>query len=89
MPVKGDYASEGGLLVYFPEQPEIGQNLNMKLFFTSGSTLHTVEIIAEVVWVDVHLEKTWGDYRAGVRFVSFLPDDMTKLKTFLRSLASS
>jgi hypothetical protein len=37
-------ASEGGLLVYFPEQMEIGQHLRLKLFFTSGSQLNMTEI---------------------------------------------
>ena len=79
-------ASAGGLLLYLPEQMEIGQYLTLKLFFTSGSELKTTEMLVKVVWVDIHLEKDWGDYRTGVRFIDISPEDMTKLKNFLKSL---
>ncbi len=39
-------ASEGGLQILFPEHMEIGQNLNLKLFFSSGSELNTIEMLA-------------------------------------------
>ncbi len=80
-------ASEGGLLLYLPEQMEIGSPLRLNLFFTMGSELNAVETLVEVVWVDVHLEKDWGDYRTGVRFAQISPEDMGKLKGFLRSLS--
>jgi c-di-GMP-binding flagellar brake protein YcgR len=79
-------ASAGGLLLYLPEQMEIGQYLTLKLFFTSGSELNTTEMLVKVVWRDIHLEKDWGNYRTGVRFIDISPEDMTKLKNFLRSL---
>jgi c-di-GMP-binding flagellar brake protein YcgR len=80
-------ASEGGLLVYLPERMEIGNQLKMKLFFSFGSDLNTIEILAEVVWEDIHLGKDWGDYRVGVKFIDISPDDLNKLKNFLRSLS--
>ena len=80
-------ASEGGLLVYLSEKTEIGQVLQLKLFFPSGSELNGVEIIAEVVWMDIHLGKGWGDYRCGVRFVDISPERLNKLKRFLRNLS--
>jgi c-di-GMP-binding flagellar brake protein YcgR len=80
-------ASEGGLLIYLPEQMDIGQLLNLKLYFSSGSELNTIEIVAEVVWIDVHLGEGWGDYRSGVKFIDIFPDDMNKLKDFLLSLS--
>lgn len=80
-------ASEGGLLIYFPEPMKLGQHLKMKLFFASGSTMNTIEMVVEVVWMDIHLNTGWGDYRCGVRFVDVSPEDMTKLKSFLRSLS--
>jgi c-di-GMP-binding flagellar brake protein YcgR len=79
-------ASEGGLLLYLPEQMEIDQYLRLKLFFTSGSELNTAEMLVKVVWIDIHLEKDWGDYRTGVRFVDISPENMSGLKDFLRSL---
>jgi len=80
-------ASEGGLLVYFSEKVEISQLLQLKLFFPSGSELNGVELIAEVVWMDIHLGKDWGDYRCGLRFVDISPEGLNKLKRFLRSLS--
>ena len=80
-------ASEGGLLVYLSEKVEISQLLRMKLFFPSGSELNGVEITVEVVWMDIHLGKDWGDYRCGVRFVDISPESLNKLKRFLRELS--
>ena len=77
-------ASEGGLLVYLPQQTEIGQHLKIKLFFASGSHLNSIEVVAEVVWMDIHLGKDWGDYRCGVKFVDISSDDLNKLKNFLK-----
>jgi c-di-GMP-binding flagellar brake protein YcgR len=80
-------ASEGGLLVYLSEKVEISQLLQLKLFFPSGSELNGVALIAEVAWMDIHLGKDWGDYRCGVRFVDISPEDLNKLKRFLRDLS--
>ena len=79
-------ASEGGLLVNLPEQMEIGQPLRLKLFFGFGSELNMMEIVNQVVWVDVHTGKDWGDYRSGVKFVDTSPVHLDKLKKFLVSL---
>ena len=79
-------ASEGGLQILFPEQVEIGQNLKLKLFFSSESELNTIEMLVEVVWVNTQLGEGEIHYRSGVRFVNISPEDMTKLKTFSASL---
>jgi len=80
-------ASEGGLLLYLPEQMGMGNHLKLKLFFTMGSELNAIETVVEVVWVDMSLEKDRGDYRTGVRFVEISTEDVGKLKNFLRSLS--
>lgn len=80
-------ASEGGLLVYFPERMEVGQYLSLKLFFSSGFEFNTIETLVKVVWVDVHPGEDWGDYRAGVTFVDISPGDLEKLRIFLTSLS--
>jgi len=82
-------ASEGGLLLYLPEQVDIGQHLRLKLFFSMGSELKAIEAIVEVVWVDIHLGKDWRDCRTGVRFVEISTEDMGRLMNFVRSLSSS
>ncbi|NWG03652.1 MAG: PilZ domain-containing protein, partial [Syntrophaceae bacterium] len=79
--------SEGGLLIYFPERVDIGQHLKLKLFFTSGSELYRMEVLVEVVWIDIHLNEGWGDYKSGVRFMDASQEDMVRLKDFLRSLS--
>ncbi len=80
-------ASQGGLLVYLPEEIGIGQRLALKLFFPSRSDFNTFETFVQVVWKDVHLRKDWTwDYRTGVRFIDASPEHMSKLKDFLGSV---
>ena len=80
-------ASEGGLLVYFPEEMEVGQHLSLKLFFSSGSELTTIETLVQVVWTDIHLGQDRQDYRAGLKFADISPGDLEMLRNFLRSLS--
>jgi c-di-GMP-binding flagellar brake protein YcgR len=81
-------ASEGGLLVYLPEEMRIGQRLALKLFFPSRSEFNTLETVAQVVWKNVHLRKDWTwDYRTGVKFLDIPPEHMAQLKNFLVSIA--
>ncbi len=80
-------ASEGGLQVLFPEQMEIGQTLKIKVFFSSGSELNAIEMLAEVVWVNAQLGERKNRYRSGVKFTNVSPEDMTKLKNFIVSLS--
>lgn len=79
-------ASEGGLLLYLPEQMVIGQELMMKLFFTSGAELNAIEMLAQVVWTDIHLGQGWGDYRAGVKLIDISSENLEKLKNLIRGL---
>jgi c-di-GMP-binding flagellar brake protein YcgR len=80
-------ASEGGLLVYFPEEVKVGDYLQLRLFFNDGSDMNRIEMGVRVAWVDLHLGKEWGDYRSGVKFTDIAPVDLNKLKTFLRDLS--
>ena len=76
--------SEGGLLVYLPEEMEIGQHLALKLFSPSRSEFDIFETFVKVVWKDIHLRNNWTwDYRTGVKFVDTSPKHMDKLKSFL------
>jgi hypothetical protein len=80
--------SEGGLLIYFPEETDVRQYLRLKLFFSLGSELNSIKVLAEVVWTDNHLSKDREYYPYGVKFVDISPEDGTKLKNFLKSLSS-
>ena len=86
---KAHNISEGGLLLHFPEQMDLGQYIRLKLFLSSGFELDSIEVLAEVVWTDIHLDKGWGDYRCGVNFIDVSPEDMTKLRNFLGSLSGN
>ena len=84
-------ASEGGLLVYLSEKIELGQFLTLKLFVAPDLDLRTVEMVTQVVWVDMHLERDSGDfrgeYRCGLKIVDISPEDMNSLKGLLQNLA--
>ncbi len=80
-------AGEGGLLIYLPEKVEIGDVLKLKLFFTLGHDLNTVEMTVEVAWTDIHLGEEWGDYRSGVKFVDISSENLLNLKGFLKNLS--
>ena len=84
---RGLNISEGGLLIYFPEQMDVSQYLRLKLFLPLGSELNTIEVLAEVAWMDIHSGESWGDYRCGVNFIDISPEDGTKLKNFLKTLS--
>ncbi len=84
---RGLNISEGGLLIYFPEEMDVSQYLRLKLFLSSGSELNTIEVLAEVVWMEMHPGKQ-GDYRCGVNFIDISPEDRTKLRNFIKSLSS-
>jgi c-di-GMP-binding flagellar brake protein YcgR len=78
-------ASEGGLQILFPEQVQVGQNLKLRLFFSSESQLNTIEMLVQVVWVSTQSDEDEKHYRSGVKFINISPEDMTKLKTFSSS----
>ena len=75
-------ASEGGLQILFPEQVEVGQNLSVKVFFSTDSGLNTIEMVVEVVWINTQLAEGEKHYRTGVRFASISAENMTKLREF-------
>jgi len=79
---------QGGLLIYFPEETNVSQHIRLKLFFSLGGVLNTIEALAEVVWTDNHLSEDGEYYPYGVKFVDISPEDDTMLKNLLRSLSS-
>ena len=80
--------SEGGFLIYFPEEMDVNQYLSLKLFFSLGSELDTIKAVVKVAWKDSDLSKDGDYYPYGVKFVDISPEDGTKLRNFLRSLSS-
>jgi c-di-GMP-binding flagellar brake protein YcgR len=78
-------ASEGGLQILFPEQVEVGQNLKVRLFFSSESGLNTIDMVVEVVWINTQLADGEKHYRSGVRFTNISPENVMKLREFSAS----
>jgi len=79
--------SEGGMLIQSPGQMKIGQHLKSKVSFILGSKINTIDMQAEVVWSDIHLNEARGDYRCGARFLDITAGDKTKLNNLLMSLS--
>jgi len=78
--------SEDGLMVSVSEQMEIGEQMGMKIYFSSGSSLITIEAAVKIAWVDTEIKED-GYYRFGVRFVNISPVDRERLTGFLNLLA--
>lgn len=74
-------ASEGGMIIYLRKRFKVGQRVKMKVFFSSGPSLNTVEILSRVVWTE-KLET--GEYRCGITFIDISQEDMSKLSSFLK-----
>ena len=77
--------SEGGILLYLPQEIEIGKNLRLKLFIDSGIDFVFIEALVEVVWKDLPFGGK-AEHRIGVKFVDISEKDMTILKNFLNTL---
>ena len=80
--------SEAGLLIYLPEEIEVGQFLRLRLFFSFGSELNVIKLMVEVVWKGDPLDKEGEYYPYGVTFVDISLEDWRKLRKFLRTLSS-
>jgi len=79
-------ASEGGLMVNLPEKLEVGQLLKIKLFFSFGPDINSIEILSQVVWTD-HSGGKEG-YRSGVKFIEVSAEELKRLVNFLQKLAN-
>jgi len=73
---------EGGLMVSLSEQIEVGEKLRVKLFFSSGPALNSIEAIVRVVWSNIDAEKE-GYYRHGLNFVDIALANIRRVKRFL------
>jgi len=79
-------ASEGGLMVNLPEKLEVGQLLKIKLFFSFGPDINSIEILSQVVWAD-HSGGKEG-YRSGVKFIEVSAEELKRLVNFLQKLTN-
>jgi c-di-GMP-binding flagellar brake protein YcgR len=78
--------SEGGLLLYLPDEMEVGQDLWLKLFVGTELELKVIEATVQVVWKDFLGAEKNEFRRVGVKIMDISPDDMDKLKNFLGTM---
>lgn len=76
---------EGGLLIQTPEKVEVHQNLRVKFYYHSASDLNSIQALAEVVRVD-SLGKSRKEYRCALHFIDLSPDNLQRLRKFLKSI---
>jgi hypothetical protein len=76
-------ASEVGLLINSVKNIPIGSKLNIAVIFPKGFELTNFEVLAEIIWKDLHWEEDWEGYRHGLKFIRILDEDRGKLKQLL------
>jgi len=76
-------ASELGLLVQSVKNLSIGTKLNIAVLFPKGFELANFEVLAEIIWKDLHWEEDWEGYQYGLRFLHILDNEYWKLKQLL------
>ena len=76
-------ASELGLLVQSVTSLPIGTKLNIAVLFPKGFELANFEVLAEIIWKDLHWEEDWEGYQYGLRFLHILDNEYWKLKQLL------
>lgn len=72
-------ASELGLLVQSVKSIPIGTRLNIAVLFPRGFELTNFEVLAEIIWKDLHLEEDWEGYQYGLKFTQILEAEHRKL----------
>jgi hypothetical protein len=76
-------ASEVGLLINSIKNMPIGTKLNIAVLFPKGFELTNFEVLAQVIWKDLHWEEDWEGYQYGLKFIQILEEDRRKLKQLL------
>jgi c-di-GMP-binding flagellar brake protein YcgR len=79
-------ASEGGLLVYLPERLDVGQVLQIQIFYVKDLEFNMIKGLAKVVWSDLAARESWGEYRYGVQFLSIGEQEFGKLIHLLKEV---
>jgi len=76
-------ASEVGLLIQSIKNIPIGTKLNIAVLFPKRFELANFEVIAQVIWKDLHWEEDWEGYQYGLKFIKISEEDRQKLKQLL------
>jgi hypothetical protein len=78
-------ASEGGLILYLRKNFRVGDLLKLKLFFSFGAGMNSVEFLSQVMWTE---ELDNNEYRCGLKFVGIAPKDMEIFDRFLKDFTA-
>jgi hypothetical protein len=78
-------ASEGGLLIHSVKDLPVGLRLNIAVLFPIEYELADFEILAEIIWKDLHFYNHSEGYQYGLKIVQILEEDHWKLKQILNS----
>src|SRR5512136_1551041 len=62
-------ASESGLLVHSIKNMPVGTRLSIAVLFPKGFELTNFEVLAEIVWKDIHWTENREGYQFGLRFI--------------------
>jgi len=76
-------ASELGLLVQSVKNIPVGTKLKIAVLFPKGYELANFEVLAEIIWKDLHWEEDWEGYQYGLKFVKMVETEYWKLKQLL------
>jgi hypothetical protein len=76
-------ASEVGLLINSIKNMPVGTKLNIAVLFPKGYELTNFEVLAEIIWKDLHWEEDWEGYQYGLKFIQILEEDRRELKQLL------
>jgi c-di-GMP-binding flagellar brake protein YcgR len=79
--------SEGGLMLSGPGRIEVGEELELRIYYSSKPSFGIIPAIVKVVWTQ-NDPKEIGKYRFGASFINISPRDKEALKVFLRDHAS-
>ncbi|HSB07385.1 MAG TPA: PilZ domain-containing protein [Thermodesulfobacteriota bacterium] len=77
-------ASEGGILVYLPEELNSGEVLKIEILFAKGWELKTVRGIAKIIWADLAVRKSKKVHCYGLQFQFFNKRNLQKLRILLK-----
>lgn len=76
-------ASEVGLLVQSVKNIPVGTKLSVVVLFPKGFELANFEVLAEIIWKEVHWEEDWEGFQYGLKYFQIDEEDRFKLKQLL------
>jgi hypothetical protein len=79
-------ASEGGLLIHSVKDMPVGLELRLAILFPDGYVLSTFEVLAEIIWKDLHSYNNCEGFQYGLKIIQIPEGDRWKLQELLNNL---